>query len=112
MYTYTTPTLPITIEDVDFSAVSLFRIAIAQDKDLKLMGKNKDICILKVIEASDSHVDAEHKTIYVPLTQEETAQFDEGAVRIQARIKYTNGSVEATDKAILSVEEVLDEVII
>ena len=102
MYRYTTPTLPITIDGLDFDDVSLFRIAIEQ-------GSTE---ILKVVNADDPSVDAQHKTIYVPLTQEETAGFKDGTVQIQARIKFTNNSVLATNKVALSVKDVLDEVII
>lgn len=102
MYRYTTPTLPVTISDLDFSDVSVFRIAIEQG----------NVEILKVIEADDPMVDAQHKTIYVPLTQEETAAFKDGTVEIQARIKFTNNNVLATEKATLSMRDVLDEVII
>ena len=102
MYRYTTPTLPITISDLDFADVDLFRIAIEQG----------NVEMLKVVEADDPSIDAEHKTIYVPLTQEETASFKDGTVQIQARVKFTNGSVLATNKVSLSVKDVLDEVII
>lgn len=102
MYRYTTPTLPITIDDIDFEDVTLFRVAIEQD----------DVELLKVINIDDPSVDAEHKTIYVSLTQEETASMDDGPVDVQARIKFTNGSVLATNKAALSMKDVLDEVII
>lgn len=102
MYRYTTPTLPITIDGIDFEEVTLFRVAIEQD----------DIELLKVINIDDPSVDAERKTIYVSLTQEETASMDDGPVDVQARIKFTNGSVLATNKATLSIKDVLDEVII
>lgn len=102
MYRYTTPTLPITISDLDFSTVSLFRVAIEQN----------DVEILKVIDAEDASVDAQHKTINVALTQEETASFKDGFVNVQVRAKLTGGSVLATKVAKLSVDDVLDEVII
>ena len=102
MYRYTTPTLPITIDGLDFDDVSLFRIAIEQ-------GSTE---ILKVVNADDPNVDAEHKTIYVPLTQEETASFKNGMMQIQARIKFENNSVLATNKVSLPIKDVLDEVII
>ena len=102
MYRYTTPTLPITISDLDFDDVSLFRIAIEQG----------NIEMLKIVNADDPSVDTEHKTIYVPLTQEETASFKDGMVQIQARIKFENNSVLATNKVSLPVKDVLDEVII
>ena len=102
MYRYTTPTLPITIEDIDFTEVNVFRIAIEQG----------NIEMLKIINADDESVDAETNTIYVPLTQEETASFKEGSVYVQARIVFTAGAVMATAKAKVSVKDVLDEVIV
>ena len=102
MYTYSTPTLPVEITGIDYTDVLFFRIAIRQ-ADLKLV---------KTVDADDPMVDAEHETVYVPLTQEETACFKDGKVQIQARIKFSNGAVMPTNKATLSVEEVLDEVII
>ena len=101
MYRYTTPTLPITIEDIDFDVV-LFRIAIEQ-------GNTE---ILKVVMPDDASVDAEHNTIYVPLTQEETAMFKKGNSEVQARVKFESGAVLATNKANMTIRDVLDEVII
>lgn len=102
MYRYTTPTLPLTIPEVDFSEAQLFRVKIEQDT----------VEILKVINANDPAVDAEHKKINVALTQQETASFVDGNVDIQVRIKLTGDVVLATETKKLSVNEVLDEVII
>ena len=102
MYRYTTPTIPLTIDDVDFADVSLFRVAIEQG----------GVEMLKVINVDDPAVDAENHTIYVPLTQEETASFKKGVGEVQVRIRFTSGAVQATQKAKLSVHDVLDEVII
>ena len=102
MYRYTTPTLPVTIPDIDFSEVQTFRIAIEQDQTE----------ILKIVDVDDETVDAETNTIYVPLTQQETALFQEGITEIQARIIFVSGSVMATKKGKVSVNDVLDEVIV
>lgn len=102
MYRYTTPTIPITISDIDFADVNLFRVAIEQ-------GNTE---ILKIINATDTSVDAENNTIYVPLTQEETARFKSGSGEIQVRVKFASGAVLATNKAKVSISDVLDEVII
>ena len=103
MYRFTTPTLPITIEDIDFSLVNNFRIAIEQkSKEDKLF----------IVSASDARVDAENKTIYLSLTQEETADFNEGEAKLQVRIVYANGSVQATRKARITINDVIDEVIV
>lgn len=102
MYRYTTPTIPITIDDIDFSEVNYFRI--------KIREQNTEM--LFVVPATDSSVDAEHKTIYLSLTQEQTAKLKKGDAYLQVRIVYTGGSVQATPKARISVEDVLDEVIV
>lgn len=100
MYRYTTPTLPIKIEGIDYETVDLIRIAIEQ----------KGIEMLK--EVTPEAVDPETSTIYIPLTQEETAALSTGFAEVQARIKFNSGAVLATNKVKLSVNDVLDEVII
>lgn len=103
MYRYTTPTLPITIEDIDFALVDNFRIAIEQK------GKEDKLFI---VSASDPSVDAQNKTIYLSLTQEQTVDFDEGEAKLQVRIVYSNGSVQATRKARITINDVIDEEIV
>jgi len=103
MYRYTTPTLPITIDDVDFSLVDNFRIAIEQK------GKEDKLFI---VSASDPIVDAQHKTIYLSLTQEQTVDFSEGEAKLQVRIVYSNHKVQATRKARITINDVIDEVIV
>lgn len=102
MYRYTTPTIPITIEDLDFADIARFRVAIEQGT----------LEMLKIIEVSSTSVDAEHRTIYVPLTQEETASFKDGTAMVQVRVVFNSGAVQATKQAPLTVRDVLDEVII
>lgn len=103
MYQYTTPTLPITIPEVDFSEVSKFRIAIKSGGDEYL---------LFVVDADDERVDAEHKTIMLELTQEQTTQLEIGKGQVQARIVYRSGKVQATQKANVSINDVIDEEIV
>ena len=102
MFRYTTPTIPITIDDVDFSAVDFFRIAIKKDSAQNLF----------VVPADDARVDAAHNTINIELTQEQTAEYAAGYALVQARIKYKNGRVQATKEAKLTVSDVIDEVVI
>lgn len=102
-YRYTTPTLPLTISDLDFSTVNKFRIAIEQgDKEIFLF----------IVDASDPIVDAEHKTIYLELTQEQTSQLSEGYAKIQIRVLFTSGKVLATPKKNVTINDVIDEVIV
>lgn len=102
MYRYTTPTIPITIADIDFSDVDMFRIVFV----------NGQTELLFEIDANDSRVDAENNTINIELTQEQTALFYVGWVQIQARILFQSGTVEATQIAKLPVDGVFDEVVI
>ena len=102
MYRYTTPTIPITIGDVDFSTVDYFRIAFTKNNTL----------IVFVVPANDARVDAAHHTINIELSQEQTAEFSEGYAIVQARIKYSNGNVQATGKAKVTIEDVIDKVVI
>lgn len=102
MYRYTTPTIPIIIEDIDFANVASFRITIERGS----------ASLLFEIGINDSRVDSENNTINLVLTQEETATFNEGKAEVQARIIYTDGTIQATEKAKLVVKGVFDEVII
>ena len=102
MYRYTTPTLPVTIEDVNFSEVDFFRVALQ-------IGATQ---LLFVVPADDASVDPQTHTIYISLTQEQTASLATGMAKIQARIKYSSGSVQATNKATVTIDDVLDQVII
>ena len=102
MYGYTTPTLPIRIKDLDFSLIRFFRV--------KIVGKNAEY--LFVIEADSEKVDAENRTIYVDLTQEQTAELEASVAMIQVRYKYLTGKVDATNKKNVTVEDVLDKEII
>ena len=102
MYRYTTPTIPITINNIDFGTVDLFRVAIKS-------GRVNDLFI---IPADDPRVDAEAKTITVELTQEQTAALSDGYAKLQVRIRYSNGRVQATPIVKINVQDVLDEVII
>lgn len=100
MYTYTTPTITCTLTGVDFASVDYVRIAI----------KGKNSSIIRSIPIAD--IDTEEGTAVVELTQEETAELGAGQVAIQGRIHYTDGSVQATNKVLKSMNEVLDKVVI
>lgn len=100
MYTYTTPTITCTLSGVEFSTVDLVRIA--------LKGKHDEI--LKVVPVTD--IDAETGTAIISLTQDETASLGEGQIAIQARVRYLDGTVQATNKVLKNMNEVLDKVVI
>lgn len=99
MYRYTTPTIPCTISGIELASVDFVRIAIE--------GKNALIVrVIPVAEITDP--------IRVTLTQEETASLGTGndVVEIQARIKYRDGTVQATNKVRTMLEDVLDKVVV
>lgn len=100
MYTYTTPTITCTLTGVDFASVDYVRIAI----------KGKNSSIIRSIPIAD--IDTEEGTAVVELTQEETAELGTGQVAIQGRIHYTDGSVQATNKVLKTLNEVIDKVVI
>lgn len=103
MYRYTTPTLPIKLKSVDFSLVDKFRIALKE--------KDKEH-LLFIVDADDEIVDAQNKTIFLELTQEETASLQVGDMHLQIRIIYRSGKVQATRKEKITVEDVYDKVIV
>ena len=100
MYTYTTPTITCTLTGIDFASVDYVRIAI----------KGKAHLIVRSIPIAD--IDTEEGTAVIELTQEETAQLGTGQIAIQARIHYTDGSVQATNKVLKTLSEVIDKVVI
>lgn len=100
MFTYTTPTITCTLDGVEFSQVDFVRIAV----------KGKASEIVRTVPVAD--IDAETGETCITLTQEETAAFGKGQVAIQARIHYTDGTVQATNKVLRDMDDVLDKVVI
>lgn len=107
MYTYTTPTIPCTITGAsNWEHVSFVRLAI----------KGQCVKLVKEISISDITVttedDEQTATFSVELTQEETAQLKSGVLGIQARIKYNDDSVLATNSVGKRLDDVIDKVVI
>lgn len=100
MWTYTTPTITCTLNGVEFSQVDYVRIAI----------KSKCSEIVKIVPRAE--FDTETGNASIKLTQEETASLGKGEVGIQARVRYLDGTVQATNKVLKNVNEVLDKVVI
>lgn len=100
MYEYTTPTITCKLTGVDWTDVDFVRIAV----------KGKKSQIVRQIPIAD--IDTTEDTASISLTQEETAAFGVGQVAIQARVHYASGTVQATNKVIKSLEDVIDEVVI
>lgn len=100
MYTYTTPTITCTLEGVEWSQVDYVRIAV----------ESKKFEIVRVVPVAD--IDTETGETSIVLTQEETAQLGKGQVAIQARVRYADGTVQATNKVLKDMKDVLDKVVI
>ena len=100
MYTYTTPTIPCVLDGVDFSQVDYVRIAVESKKSE----------IVRVVPVSD--IDTETGETSIKLTQEETAALGKGQIAIQARVRYVDGTVQATNKVLKDMNDVLDKVVI
>ena len=100
MYTYTTPTITCTLTGVEFSRVDYVRIAV----------ESKRREILRIVPVTD--IDTEAGVTAIKLTQEETAALGKGQVAIQARVHYADGTVQATNKVLRDMDNVLDEVVI
>lgn len=100
MYTYTTPTITCTLTGIEFSQLDYVRIAV----------ESKCFEIVREVPAAD--IDTETGVTSIKLTQEETARLGKGQVKIQARVRYLDGTVQATNKVIRDMNNVLDEVVI
>lgn len=100
MYTYTTPTITCTLTGLEFSQVDYVRIAI----------ESKGYSLVRVVPAAD--IDTETGNTSIELTQEETAALGKGQVAIQARVRYLDRTVQATNKVLKDMYNVLDEVVI
>lgn len=100
MYTYTTPAITCNLAGVEFTHVDFVRVAVK--------GERTQI----VRQVPVAQIDTVNGIVAVTLTQEETASLGVGQCHIQARIHYTDGSVEATNKVIRDMKDVLDKVVI
>lgn len=100
MYRYTTPTITCELSGVEFDNVDVVRIAV----------KGTNTLIVREVQSAD----ITDGTVVIKLTQEETANLgeDNDIVSIQARIKYNDGTVQATNKVRTSLLDVLDKVVI
>lgn len=99
MFTYTTPTITIKLTNVEFSYVDYVRIAIKGDKSI----------VVREVPVAD--IDTSTGVTSIKLTQEETAALGAGLLVIQGRAHYTDGTVEATNKFNMHLQNIIDEVI-
>ena len=108
MYTYTTPTIPCTITGAsNWDHVEFVRLAI----------RGQCCTLIREIPIADITVTQQQDQSYigeftVHLSQEETAQLKTGVLGIQARLKYDDDSVLATNSVGKRLEDVIDKVVI
>lgn len=100
MYTYTTPTITCVLDGAVWAQVDYVRVAV----------ESKKYEIVRVIPVAD--IDTETGELNIVLTQEETASLGKGQVAIQARVRYADGTVQATNKVLKDMRDVLDKVVI
>ena len=101
MYRYTTPTiiLNVTNKDFDMEQIEICHVTIKSGNGTEYICENPEI-------------DTENKKIYFTLDQEQTAAFQTGSIKIQARIKLYNGNVIASGVMRTSMYNVLEETIL
>ena len=72
--------------------------------------ESKHCELLRIVPVAD--IDTETGELNIVLTQEETASLGKGQVAIQARVRYADGTVQATNKVFKDMRDVLDKVVI
>ena len=96
MYQGTTPSIILQIEGMDLSTSTVY----------VSFKRGQDVLTKSGVTATyDSEEDL--STITCPLTQEETLAFRAGTVIVQVRFIYSDGQAYATDKAEITVDNVI-----
>ena len=62
-----------------------------------------------IITKPINHCQCEEGVISTQLTQEDTLRFKYGVVQVQARVKLTDGTIDASNIVTIPVEEVLQD---
>ena len=102
MYRSTTPELIFNInnDDFDMSTIDICHVTLESDN-----GLYREIF-------KDPFIDVVNKSISLILTQEDTAKFNPGKVKIQLKMKLVNGSVICSKIMLRDMNEILEEEII
>ena len=100
MFTYTTPIIVFKFDGLDLAFVDFVRLAI----------KGGRYTVIREIQPAD--IDPDTGETIVKLTQQETAALGPGVLIMQARIKYTDGTVEPTDQVKGTLEQINDGTVI
>lgn len=99
MFRSTTPTVRLNVKNQDFDMSQIRVCHVTMESESKL---NKLIIENPII-------DEEHRRIQFRLTQEQTLSFNVGNIKIQVKIKLTNGSVISSQIVRTSMNEILEE---
>lgn len=94
----TTPTIKITILNLDLEQIESFFLVIKQNVI-------NSAIVEKTID--DVIIDAENKCVLCQLTQEDTLKLQNGAADMQVRIKDKSGNVMATSVVTLQIDRLL-----
>lgn len=99
MYRSTTPTLILNVknEDFDLNTIDICHVTIESENNLH------KLCY------TTPTIDVEHKQIRVTMTQNETAMFNEGRVKIQVKAKLSSGAVIPSKIILTNIYEILEE---
>jgi hypothetical protein len=91
----TTPTLTFTLDDFDYSLISVAQLTIAQGpNDVKVIVKDLNIG---------------PNSLTCSLTEKETLSLKDGRCKVQIKMKLNDDKIVATDVYNVSVKEILNE---
>jgi hypothetical protein len=107
MYQGTTPTIPFTIKGMDLTQARVF-ITLQDQKTRKTQTYDSSGDRLVVSYSAEEN----ETTIQLTLTQEETLAISKGMVVAQARWVLANDQAGASDKASLTVHDVINKEVI
>ena len=101
MYRGTTPVIILNVKsEIDFSTIAECRIVLENEG-----GSNEKVY-------TDVEIDEENKQIRFQMSQEDTYNFYAGTIKLQARIKLTNGSIIPSKIKTTMMYDNLEEVVI
>lgn len=102
MYQGTTPTIPFTIKGIDLTQARVFLTLQDQRTWETQTYDSSGDKVMVSFSAEDDET-----TIQLTLTQEETLAISEGKIMVQARWVLANNKAGASDKASLTVNDVI-----
>lgn len=98
----TTPVVTIQIEDEDYDMTQIDECHVAIQNN---SGRN-----LKIF--TDCDLDDVNKTISFMLSQEDTLNYEKGYIDLQVRVRYKDGTADASDIFTGTMKQILEEGVI